>query len=299
LNPEGYKGAVGRYYFRNKNCGHVYRKSLSRYRADKLHCPICGVTKQERVLMDILDELGVNYTNNDWEPLRNRELDFFIPTHNLAIEINGLAYHSIPNCLKESPDKNKHQNKYMNCHEVGISLLQFTDIEVLTKIELIKSIISYRIKHSNIIKIDARKCKIMDIDIQTASSFLEENHLRGFIEAPLKCGLYYKDELVYVMLLNEEGKILRHCSKTFTGVRGGFTKLLKYAIIENKLPSVSVVSDNVFSNGSVYEVCGFNYEEQPINNVCSFESQIGKSMEYLTLSIAILFLFLCKNRPNN
>lgn len=33
------------------------------------------------------------------------------------------------------------------------------------------------------------------------------------------------------------------------------------------------------------ELDSIYYEEQPINNVCSFESQIGKSMEYLTLSI--------------
>ncbi len=68
--------------------------------------------------------------------LEGKELDIYIPEYNLAIEFNGLYWHS-----EKYKDKNYHLDKSIRCLEKGIDLLHIWEDEWIFKQDIVKSII--------------------------------------------------------------------------------------------------------------------------------------------------------------
>ena len=60
----------------------------------------------ELTFKQFLEDLNVSYIQNDRKSLNGMELDFFLPNYNIAIEMNGLYWHS-----SEFVNKNYHIRK--------------------------------------------------------------------------------------------------------------------------------------------------------------------------------------------
>jgi hypothetical protein len=92
--------------------------------------------------------------------MAGKELDLYIPDFNVAIEINGLYWHS-----EKFRDKWYHFEKWEKCRENGITLLTFysDDLSELSKRRIIFSKISHALKAD--VSVFARKCRIEDIKI--------------------------------------------------------------------------------------------------------------------------------------
>jgi hypothetical protein len=102
---------------------------------------------------------------NDRKALQNvrKELDIYIPKLNIAIEYNGLLYHSFGkhkrsifnNFEKEAKEKYLHQIKTNLCEEKGISLFQINEDEWLNQqkkkiwLNILKQNISIKLKELN------------------------------------------------------------------------------------------------------------------------------------------------------
>lgn len=78
-------------------------------------------------------------------------------------------------------------------------------------------------------------------------------------------GLYYNDELVSVMTFgksrfsNNEFELLRFCSKLYTNVIGGASKLFKYFLKDHpEITNIVSYADRRWSIGNLYEKLGFN-----------------------------------------
>ena len=99
----------------------------------------------EIVMIKILDDLGLSY-EHDYYPefLRHddtkykRELDFFLPGFNIAIEVNGDYLHR-----HEHMDLDRHEFKYKKCIENNITLLSVTENDLNNRRELVIQIIKY------------------------------------------------------------------------------------------------------------------------------------------------------------
>jgi very-short-patch-repair endonuclease len=85
---------------------------------------------------EFLDSLGVEYIHSDWSILEKYELDFYIPSHNLAIEFDGIYWHS----EIHGKDKNYHLDKTKKCSEKDIKLLHIFENELVNKKDIWKSI---------------------------------------------------------------------------------------------------------------------------------------------------------------
>lgn len=217
---------------------------------------------------NFLTGIGLDHITSDWDILENKELDIYIPSHNLAIEIDGLYWHSYnPSSKKEEKeDKNKHYNKTMNCLDQGIELLHITDWQWDNKRDIIKSIIKTKIGLNE--KIHARKCKIMSLTSSDARIFFENNHLDGFIGAKYHIGLMHNDILVMAISVGKARfdkksnstslELIRLCSLQDTSVVGGGAKLLSYIKRLTNLPIISYCDRNI-SNGNGYRAMGFEY----------------------------------------
>lgn len=206
----------------------------------------------EKSVRAFAESLGVTIICNDRSLISPYEIDIYIPSHNLAIEVDGLYYHSAGSKTEESP--NKHLLKTEMCNSKGVQLLHIFENEWLDQPEKWKSVIRNKLGMSE--RIYARKTKLVTITKSEANLFCEANHLQGKCNASKVKGLMYNGELVMVATLSKsrynktcDQELIRLCSKLNTVVVGGASKLLKgeeYVTYANRR----------WSNGGVYTAIG-------------------------------------------
>lgn len=179
-----------------------------------------------------------------------------MPKYNLAIEFDGLFWHS----LKEP---NYHLNKTKLCENKNIQLLHIFENEWIYRRDIWKSII--RSKLNLTYSIYARNCSIREINYIESNEFLDSNHLQGKIGFNVGIGLFYGNNLVSMICFGiprynklYKFELLRYCTKLDTRIVGGFSKLLKF-FTEKYSKSIITYADRRYSNGSVYEKNGFNF----------------------------------------
>ena len=234
-------------------------------------CPTCkgemSVSKQELDIAKYIKSISDTVINlNDRQIISPMELDIYLPFYNIAIEYDGLYWHS-----SKKVDKKYHVLKTNLCEKKDIRLIHVFEDEWLYKQNIVKS----RIKTIlDIIdnKIYARKCIIKEVTFKDSKDFLEENHIQGNINGKYRYGLYFNNELVSLMvfeskrkslgLINEKDsyEMLRFCNKLNTTVVGGASKLLKYFIKLHKPKEIISYCDRRWSQGDMYEKLGFKLE---------------------------------------
>lgn len=162
---------------------------------------------------------------NDRKVLNGKELDIYIPSKNLAIEINGVYWHSTKDKIKELLRNKLHQPDRV---------------------------------------IYARKCKVSEIENLEYTEFLNRYHLQNSANAQIKIGCFSNEELVGVMSFgaprfnnNYEYELIRLCWKNSTAVVGGTQKLFKYFVKKYKPKSIITYSDLSKFIGSSYLALGF------------------------------------------
>ena len=197
------------------------------------------------------------------------ELDIYIPELKLAIEYNGVYWHSTngPN----TRTKNYHYNKSMLAKEKGIDLIHVWEDLWNDKKDLIKTILMSRLNVLTQSKIYARKCTIKEIDTNTYKQFCEENHVQGYRVASVKLGLFYEGKLVQIASFNrtknigkqnrkEEWEWIRGCPASINSVIGGTSKLFSYFVRNYSPKSVICYADWNLFNGNGYTECGFVFD---------------------------------------
>jgi very-short-patch-repair endonuclease len=217
---------------------------------------------QEENISDFLNEQKINVITNSRRILPSgKELDFYFPDHNLAIEINGLYWHSE---ISGGKDRKYHYNKWKECNDLGITLLSIQEDEFNENKQFWFNKILYMTGNMKPTKIHARKCEIRELD--NVTKFLNEHHLQGSCASSYKFGLFYDDNLVSVMTFsntrnNDIGiiELSRFCNNSGYLVSGGASKLLSHFIKKYGHPYKSIISfsDNNYSNGKVYKSIGF------------------------------------------
>jgi len=179
------------------------------------------------------------------------ELDIYIPSKKVAIEYDGIYWHSLK-------DKNYHLHKTEECEKKGIRLIHIWEDLWFSKKEIYKSIISSALGiYSK--KIYARSCECKGISPKEYKEFLSENHLQGSVNSSLRLGLFYEGELIQVAgwgksrFKKDEFELHRMCSKLNTQITGGFSKLIKHSNLNN---FVSFIDRDLY-NGKSYQEVGF------------------------------------------
>lgn len=115
----------------------------------------------------------------------------------------------------------------------------------------------------------ARKTKVFEIDAQTAKSFLEINHLQGFVKAKYGFGLYANDEIIAVATFSHvrpmklkgsnyfSVELVRFASKNGVTVVGGLSKLIKHFSKQIQVNDVMSYADKDWSLGKGYDKLNF------------------------------------------
>lgn len=253
----------------------IYRTLFRhRYIYNKTICTNCNPINSSDSFFEkeIVDFIKSFYTKkvieNDRLIISPKEIDILLPEDDLAIEFNGLYWHS-----SEFNDDNYHINKTNLCEEKNINLIHVFEDEWVYKKEIVKSIIKTKL---NIYekKIYARKCEVKNINSKEYKDFCNQNHIQGHVNSLIKLGLYYNNELVSIMSFgnlrkslgskkeNETYEMLRFCNKLNVLVIGGASKLFSFFIKNNNPSKIISYSDIRYFNGNLYEKLNFKIDKQ-------------------------------------
>lgn len=218
-----------------------------------------GQSNMELEMQEFLNSLGLSYVVKDKSVLDGKELDIYLIDHNLAIEMNGVYWHS-----EIYLDKYYHRDKTLNCRFKGIDLLHIWEDDWKYKREIVKSII--RNKTNNIkIRIYARKCEIKSVTYQESVVFLDDNHIQGSAKSQERFGMYYNGELVSLMTFGyrftngkKEYELIRFCNKINTNVLGSASRLFSFFKKNFNISEVISYSDVSLFRGDLYDNLGFS-----------------------------------------
>ncbi len=230
-------------------------------------CPKClpNASKSEIELNEFLEKYFKTLQNSR-SIISPFELDIVIPKLKIAIEYNGVYFHS-----DKFLEDRYHLEKLEMCQDKGYKLIQVFEDEWTYKKDIVKSrLLNIIGKTPNVVY--ARKTEVREVSSKDSMKFLEENHLQGKLGAKVRLGLYHNDKLVSLMTFGSLRKnlgskskdghfeLLRFCNLLNTNVVGGASKLFKYFIRTYKPKEVISYADKRWSEGNLYKMLGFTEE---------------------------------------
>lgn len=245
--------------------GHVWEAEIQG-RSRGAGCPDCAasnwVSAFETEVADFIEGAGVKVQRTVRNVSGIRELDILLPELGIAVECNGIYWHS-----EKFKDKNYHAQKRAACEAVGIRLIQVWEDDWKYRRQPIEEMLLHKLGVSRQPVVYARKTVAEFIDVASARDFLARNHIQGHASGSFYLGLKEEGTLVAVMVLKRGdslGKILRlERYATSARVPGGQSKLIRFA--ERELPgweSLVTFADHEVSSGKLYESTGWVKDDE-------------------------------------
>lgn len=209
-------------------------------------CPFCGSSPVNLHRFNSAEtEIAERYPNfternirPDW--MDGKELDLYDPERKIAIEFNGIVWHS----TKHKKETDAHKVKADLCEKAGVQLIQIWETEWFQKKECVLDKLD-AIMHLNMTKVAARKLKarIMETKEERAmvSSFLDENHIQGHAGCQWAVALMDGENIAAVCTFKYgtgyanagSGKkagyyweLNRYATRLHTSVQGGISKCI-------------------------------------------------------------------------
>jgi very-short-patch-repair endonuclease len=237
----------------NSNLGKYYKK----YNIEIVHH---SETYQEKILKSFLNDHSINAVFRNRNIISPYEIDCFITDANLAIEINGVYWHS----EKFNKDKFYHLNKTELCSSKNIELWHFWDFEFQEKQQLIFNKILAKLGMSK--KIGARTLELRYVNNKDKKLFFKKNHLQNDTGSSINIGLYSSDQLLMCCSFLKSQynkkyhwKLVRLASEQTYTIRGGAGKIINYFIKNHMSDNEILISccNRRFSSGDLYKKLNF------------------------------------------
>ena len=251
-------------------------------------CKLCKYSTGEGELFREVKKISDDAEQGNRQLLpKRRELDVYIPSTKIAVEYNGLRYHTVEHFMSDkrrnwsySYASKYHLWKTNTCYDKGVRLIHIYEDEWLNKKEIVIDMIR-SILHCNMTSIYARKTEVKTISKREADKFLEANHIQGKVKAGVYVALLYNNTIVAIQAYKKLRKslggkderdveLVRYAVLRGHKVVGGFSKCMKWFVRENNIRRIVSYGDlrfidrdkNVYlSNGFVKKgVCSPCYD---------------------------------------
>lgn len=232
----------------------------------KAGCMMCNTSTFSRQHKEIIAFIQSVYDGpvefNNRKVIGPKELDVWLPDKNVAIEFNGVYWHSF-----ERVGKNHHIEKTKLCMSRGIRLLHIWEDDWTHKQELVKRHILSVLGLSEEPKVMARKCSVQEISTEQAKKFMEENHIQGFSPSTFKLGLIELDsgDLVACATFRKDsaknGSYVLTRYATSKHVVGGHSKLVSFFERNFDFDELCTFADLAFSYGDLYTKTGWTEDK--------------------------------------
>lgn len=121
-------------------CGNTWNTTIYKSFVQKNNrCQHCNISQLERDVQTLLDNNELKYIYNDRRILKKLELDFYIPSKNIAIECQGMQHFEPVDFAgkgKKNAEKEfekllkRDETKRKLCEKLGIKLLYYSDLGI-------------------------------------------------------------------------------------------------------------------------------------------------------------------------
>lgn len=200
---------------------------------------------QEEAMFNFVLSLCPDAIQSDTEVLGRKQLDILIPSKAVAIEFNGLIWHS----SKMKKDRNYHQSKTDAAAAAGYRLIHIWSDEWIEKQDSIKAYLRMQLVGPGRV-IGARRCSIVAIPPNVALPFHRMFHLQGG-RGGEHFGLCHAGELLAVATV-QGVELARWTVRFDTVVVGALSKMMKH--IGRRIVSYC---DTAKHTGAGYLAAGF------------------------------------------
>ena len=233
----------------------LFQQSPLGHLAGNIGCISCrnqGTSLKEKELLNYIGSLGLECIHR-YRLGSGKELDIFIPSKGVAIEFNGLFWHS-----DKFKDKNYHYNKYMEASKEGINLLQIWEDSWDTDRDKVQRHINHVLGMSVLKSLHARDSRVAILTSSEAREFLDQYHLQGFVSSSVYLGLTIGDSLVAVAAFKKDKTnyiLSRYATSQI--VRGGHSKLIAFFERNYIYEQLVTFADLTCSQGNLYRTTGW------------------------------------------
>lgn len=230
-------------------------------------CPTCSAgnhaSKGQLEVLEYTKSLVSDVNSSERSVIPPLELDIYVPSCKVAMEYNGLLWHSsyVEKVGDKRYNKYKHVSKYKACISAGVSLFAIFEDEWVHKTDLIRAMIRWRLGGFVGTKLNARDLELRRLDVNKQfEMFFERNHLDGHTNASYAYGLFQDGRLVMCASVRRnfagEMELARLATDYDYSVRGGAARLIS-AIRKSVAGPLVSYSNNRLSHGGMYEALGF------------------------------------------
>lgn len=238
--------------------GHTWESSICDRVLKDTRCTWCNLSGTSRVeveLSEFVESLvgGVKPHNRRVAP--GYEFDITVPEKKIAIEFNGLYWHS----EKHKP-RNYHRDKTQAARDAGWQVIHVWEDEWALRRPVVEKMLARKLGVSKEPKLNARSLSVTQVSAEAARRVLDEHHIQGYVPGSVRLALTDPDGAVQALMsFRSRGEGVWELSRyaTVSIVRGGFSKLLKAFIRQNQPSKIVSFSDNTVSDGGLYEKTGF------------------------------------------
>ena len=238
-------------------------------RSGCLHCAFNGTSKSEKEMIafikSIIPDKDINVRDRQLLLSIHREVDVYIPSLQIAIEFNGLYWHS----KQAGRGENYHYDKWFACKNKGVRLITIWEDDWRDKQDAVKSFLSSVLKPES--NTDKKK-SIVNVAKNDAKSFIRNNCLSSYITSK------NQGDLKYVGSCDDNGDIKsllsysmndNVCKIYLYGDNFSFKSLIKHIVSmcqESNVSTIMTYSDNDISDESVYAEIGFSLKNDYMSN---------------------------------
>jgi hypothetical protein len=220
-----------------------------------------GPIQQQKTLGQIAHD-----TNQQMPDNPRYSLDLYLPELHLAIEHNGLYWHS----TAIHPDPLYHLKKTQNAAQLGIRLIHIWEDDWRDKRSLMASKLRVILGVSQLPRIHARSCKISIPSASLKKEFYNAHHIKGDGQGSVTYSLVFNEETVAMLTLkrlnessDSEWDLNRFAAHIGYRVPGAFSKLLHQFLVDYPMTNKIVTyADRCWSQGNVYLKNGFTLDSK-------------------------------------
>lgn len=220
-------------------------------------------SKAEKEVAAYVTSLGLKTELHSRKILKVKELDIYIPAKGIAIEFNGLYWHT----EESGKPQSYHYDKWRDCKHLGIDLIQVWEDDWNRNPEAIKQFIAYKLSYNSADSVVAHK-SVVTITSDKANSFAARNHPRGQVTSIHCLGLNNTNGSLIAVLAFNLDILTKSIEVThFSAVEAHAScleTLLAYAGKKYNTEQYRVLDDHSYTESALWEECGFSaYDEIP------------------------------------
>ena len=229
-------------------------------------CPKCGnhmSTAEDEICEFMAKIVGSGkIIRRSHKILNGDELDIYVPDFRLAIEYDGIRWHS----EQFNKNKNYHLEKTLKCRDAGITLIHVFEDEWIKNKNLVLEKIGHFLGTIKKSVIGGRKCVVREVKYQEAKDFLNRFHLQGFAKSSVYYGAFCQDILLGVMTFTkfeDDWELNRFCTNTNYSCPGVASKIFKQFIKDYNPDSVKSFLDRRWcfdEKNNLYTKLGFKQD---------------------------------------